>query len=66
MYLYDAKLKELEKLSGVRGAVSALAFSPDGSLLAAGGVSRASIPRVREWLLKRVALHAGQWEDRRL
>lgn len=42
MYLYDwdgKALKESGALEGLRGVVSALAISPDGSLLAAGDVS---------------------------
>ena len=32
-------LKEIAALTGNRGVVSAMAFSPDGSLLSAGDVS---------------------------
>lgn len=39
LYDWDGKaLKENGVLEGLRGAVSALAISPDGSLLAAGDV----------------------------
>lgn len=46
MYLYDwdgKALKESGALEGLRGVVSALAISPDGSLLAAGDVSVLSL-----------------------
>lgn len=42
MHLFDwdgKALKETSTLEGNKGVVSALAFSPDGTLLAAGDVS---------------------------
>lgn len=40
LHEWDGKtLKEIASLTGNRGVVSALAFSPDGSLLTAGDVS---------------------------
>lgn len=42
VYLYEwngSELKEAAKLESNRGALSALAFSPDGAALAAGDVS---------------------------
>lgn len=43
MYLYEwdgTELKEVAKLENNAGRVTALAFSPDGKLLAAGDVSK--------------------------
>lgn len=40
LYNWDGKaLSEIATLEGNKGAISALAFSPDGSQLAAGDVS---------------------------
>lgn len=47
MRLFDwdgSALKEIALLEGNKGVVSALAFSPDGSKLAAGDVSSAEHP----------------------
>jgi len=47
LHEWDGKmLKEIAVLSGNRGVVSALAFSPDGSLLSAGDVSIFNCPMV--------------------
>ena len=43
LYSWDGKsLKETGLLENNKGSISALAFSPDGSLLAAGDVSHSS------------------------
>ena len=47
LHEWDGKvLKEIAALSGNRGVVSALAFSPDGSMLSAGDVSIFNCPMV--------------------